>query len=208
MEVRKLKLDDLNDVMALQSLVYEDLQDKMILETIDRPEFIEMIEQEFIIGVYIEQELKAIRAMYIPPLDDPEHLAEDGEITDRTEVIYSEISFIHPDCRGQGLQTKLGRQLIERVRADGRFKQIMTTVLPTNIPSLKDKFRLGFKIVNTRIMYGGKYRHVLQLNLNEPLEANGDKKTVDYKNIEWMLDDGKKHIGFDFDGENIDYYLK
>lgn len=208
MKVRKIKLDDLNDVMALQSQVYEDLQDKMILETIDRPEFVEMIEQEFIIGVYIEEELKAIRAMYIPPLDDPEHLAEDGGVTDRTEVIYSEISFIHPASRGQGLQTKLGRQLIERVRADGRFRHVLTTVLPTNIPSLKDKFRLGFKIVNTRIMYGGKYRHVLQLDLNEPLEASGEKKTVNYKNIEWMLENGKNYIGFNFDGENIDYYVK
>src|SRR5699024_11303701 len=92
---------------------------KMILETIDQPEFTEMIEHEFIIGVYENQELKAIRAMYIPPLDDPEHLAEDGGISDRTQVIYSEISFIHPDYRGQGMQMKLGRQLIERVRADG-----------------------------------------------------------------------------------------
>ena len=208
MEIRKLTTDDLNDIMKLQALVYDDLQDNMILETIDQPEFTEMIEHEFIIGVYENQELKAIRAMYIPPLDDPEHLAEDGGISDRTQVIYSEISFIHPDYRGQGMQMKLGRQLIERVLADGRFKHILTTVLPTNIPSLKDKFRLGFKIVNTRIMYGGKYRHVLQLNLNGPLKAAGEKKTVDYKNIEWMLENGKDYIGFDFDGENIDYYLK
>ena len=62
--------------------------------------------------------------------------------------------------------------------------------------------------MNTRIMYGGKYRHVLQLNLNGPLKAAGEKKTVDYKNIEWMLENGKDYIGFDFDGENIDYYLK
>ena len=183
-EVRKLTMDDLNELMELQSLVYENLQDKMILETIGRPEFIEMIEQDFIIGVYEEQKLRAIRAMYIPPLDDPEHLAEDAGITDRTQVIYSEISFIHPDNRGEGLQTKLGHQLIERVRADGRFNHVLTTVLPTNIPSLKDKFRLGFKIVNTRIMYGGKYRHVLQLDLNNPFEAKGEKKTVEYQNIE------------------------
>ena len=208
MEVRKLTINDLNELMELQSLVYENLQDKMILETIGRPEFIEMIEQDFIIGAYEEQKLRAIRAMYIPPLDDPEHLAEDAGITDRTQVIYSEISFIHPDNRGQGLQTKLGHQLIERIKADGRFNHVLTTVLPTNIPSLKDKFRLGFKIVNTRIMYGGKYRHVLQLDLNNPLKAKGEKKTVDYQNIEWMLDNGKNYIGYNFDGASIDYYLK
>ena len=86
MEVRKLTMNDLNDLMELQSLVYGSLQDKMILETIDRPEFIEMIEQDFIIGVYEDQNLKAVRAMYIPPPDDPEHLAEDAGIEDRSEV--------------------------------------------------------------------------------------------------------------------------
>lgn len=208
MEVRKLTLDDLNDLMKLQAHVYENLQDKMILETLDKPEFTAMIEQDFIIGAYDGQELIAVRAMYIPPLDDPDHLAEDGGITDRTQVIYSEISFIHPEYRGQGLQTKLGQQLIERVKSDSRFKYVLTTVLPTNIPSLKDKFRLGFKIVNTRIMYGGKYRHVLQLNLGGRIEASGEKKSVDYQNIEWMLENGENYIGFEFDGAYIDYYLK
>lgn len=208
MEVRKLTLEDLDGLMELQSLVYESLHDKMILETIDRREFTEMIGQDFIIGVYVEQKLKAVRAMYIPPPDDPGHLAEDAEIADRTQVIYSEISFIHPDYRGRGLQTKLGRRLIEKVQADGRFKHVLTTVLPTNIPSLKDKFRLGFKIVNTRIMYGGKYRHVLQLDLYDPLVPDGEKTMVDYQNIGWMLENGKDYIGFDFDGANIEYYLK
>lgn len=208
LEIKNLTENDLDNLMELQALVYENLEDKMILETIDRREFAVMIEQGFIIGGYDENELVAVRAMYIPPLDDPEHLAEDGGVTDRSQVIYSEISFIHPDYRGLGMQTELGGQLIEKVRADGRFKYIFTTVLPTNVPSLKDKFRLGFKIVNTRVMYGGKNRHVLQLNINDPIEVSGEKMTVDYQSIDWMLDNGEIYIGFDFDGIYIDYYLK
>ncbi len=208
MEYRNITPAELEDVLELQDLVYEDLEEKEVLETIGRNEFIEMIEQGFIIGVFKADGLKAVRAMYIPPIDDPEHLAVDGGVEDRTQVIYSEITFIHPEERGQGLQTKLGHELIEKVRADGRFKYVFTTVMPTNVPSLKDKLRLGFKIINTRYLYGGKLRHVLQLNLEHPLEAAGEAKKINYSDTEWMLGNGKDHIGQNFDGSHIDYYLK
>lgn len=194
--------------MELQDFVYENLEDKEVLETIGRGEFREMIEQSFIIGLFEGEELKAVRAMYIPPLNDPEHLAEDGGVKNREEVIYSEITFIHPEWRGQGFQTKLGRELIEKVRNDGRFKYIFTTVMPTNLPSLKDKLRLGFKIINTKYMYGGKLRHVLQLNLEEPLEGLGEAKKIDYRDTDWMLEHGHKHIGTNFNGTEVEYYLK
>lgn len=194
--------------MALQEYVYNNLEDKQVLEKIGRNEFGEMIVQGFITGGYVNERLVALRAMYIPPLDDPEHLALDGGIENRKEVIYSEISFIHPDSRGRGLQTELGKELIGKVRKDGRFKYIMTTVMPTNIPSLKDKFRLGFKIVNTRVMYGGKDRHVLQLNLAEPIQVGDRSVKISYKDVPWMMDNGKNHIGSHFDGSEIDYHLK
>lgn len=208
MEYRHITPDELEDVMELQDFVYENLEDKEVLETIGRGEFSEMIEQGFIIGLFEGEELKAVRAMYIPPLNDPEHLAEDGGVENREEVIYSEITFIHPEWRGQGFQTKLGRELIEKVRADERFKYIFTTVMPTNLPSLKDKLRLGFKIINTKYMYGGKLRHVLQLNVEEPLEVSGEAERIDYRDTGWMLENGRKHIGTNFDGTNIEYYLK
>lgn len=208
MEYRHITPDKLEDVMELQDFVYENLEDKEVLETIGRGEFSEMIEQGFIIGLFEGEELKAVRAMYIPPLNDPEHLAEDGGVENREEVIYSEITFIHPEWRGQGFQTKLGRELIEKVRADGRFKYIFTTVMPTNLPSLKDKLRLGFKIINTKYMYGGKLRHVLQLNVEEPLEVSGEAEIIDYRDTDWMLENGHSHIGTNFNGTDIEYYLK
>lgn len=208
MDYRNITPDELEDVLELQDFVYDNLDDKEVLETIGRDEFNEMIEQGFIIGIFKEDELKAVRAMYIPPLDDPEHLAEDGGVKDRTQVIYSEITFIHPEERGQGLQTRLGHELLNKVREDGRFKYVFTTVMPTNPPSLKDKLRLGFKIINTRHMYGGKLRHVLQLNLEDPLEVEGEPEKINYKDTNWMLENGSKYIGTNFDGTAIEYYLK
>lgn len=208
MEYRNITPEDLKDVLELQTLVYEDLENKEVLETIEAEEFSEMIEQGFIIGMFKGDELKAVRAMYIPPVDDPEHLASDGGVEQREEVIYSEITFIHPDERGQGLQTKLGRELIKKVRDDGRFNYVFTTVMPTNLPSLKDKLRLGFKIVNTRYMYGGKLRHVLQLNFRHPLEGTGEPKKINYNDTGWMLEHGSDHIGDNLEDSQIDYYLK
>lgn len=208
MEYRHITPEDLKDVLELQILVYENLENKEVLETIEAEEFIEMIEQGFIIGMFKGEELKAVRAMYIPPVDDPEHLASDGGVEQREEVIYSEITFIHPDARGQGLQTKLGRELIKKVRDDGRFNYVFTTVMPTNLPSLKDKLRLGFKIVNTRYMYGGKLRHVLQLNLRHQLKGTGEPQKINYNDTKWMLEHGSDHIGDNLEDSQIDYYLK
>lgn len=208
MEYRHITPEDLKDVLELQILVYENLENKEVLETIEAEEFIEMIEQGFIIGMFKGEELKAVRAMYIPPVDDPEHLASDGGVEQREEVIYSEITFIHPDARGQGLQTKLGRELIKKVRDDGRFNYVFTTVMPTNLPSLKDKLRLGFKIVNTRYMYGGKLRHVLQLNLRHQLQGTGEPQKINYNDTKWMLEHGSDHIGDNLEDSQIDYYLK
>lgn len=208
MKYRNITLNELDAVMELQDFVYENLENKEVLETIGRDEFIDMIKQGFIIGGFKGDELKALRAMFVPPLDDPEHLANDGGVKEREQVIYSEISFIHPDERGQGLQTKLGHELIDKVRSDGRFKYVFTTVMPTNPPSLKDKIRLGFKIVNTRYMYGGKLRHILQLNLERPLEITGEPKKMNYQNTDWMLENGSMYIGDSFDGTDIKYYLK
>jgi ribosomal protein S18 acetylase RimI-like enzyme len=208
LEYRTITPEDLEDVLELQNMVYEDLENKEVLETIEAEEFSEMIEQGFIIGMFKGDDLKAVRAMYIPPVDDPEHLAADGGVEQREEVIYSEITFIHPDERGQGLQTKLGRELIKKVKDDGRFNYVFTTVMPTNLPSLKDKLRLGFKIVNTRYMYGGKLRHVMQLNLRHPLEGTGEPKKVNYNDTGWMLEHGRDHIGDNLEDSQIDYYLK
>lgn len=208
MDFKTLHLGDLPELLFLQKKVYESLEDKEVLQTLTEREFKEIIAQGFIIGTYDEGRLVASRSMYIPTPDEEEHLADDVGIEDKESVIYSEISFIAPSHRGKGLQTRMGRQLIEMVRADGRFQDVLTTVMPGNIPSLKDKFRLGFKIRKTTYKYNGKKRHVMHLNLWQPYVRSGEATRVHYTDIDWMLENGDDYVGNEFDGEYISYYRK
>jgi ribosomal protein S18 acetylase RimI-like enzyme len=207
-EIKDLTMAQLKDVLELQENVYHQLQEKEVLETLSREEFTEIIKQGFIIGVYDGDNLVATRSMYIPDVSEDEHLANDTGIKDKNSVIYSEISFINPQYRGQNLQTTMGAHLIDKVRQDGRFKHCLTTVMPTNVPSLKDKFKLGFKIMATKLKYNGKRRHILRLDLEQPIQCSGDALKVAYDDIGWMMQNGDQYVGDHFDGNVIYYYKK
>ncbi|AKG74270.1 GNAT family N-acetyltransferase [Salinicoccus halodurans] len=208
MKFRDLSLHDLDAVMELQNAVYDSLEDKEVLQTLTKAEFEGIIRQGYIIGVFNGQSLVASRSMYIPAADETEHLADDAEIQNKNRVIYSEITFIDPAARGQGLQTRMGHELIKRVKASGDFDYILTTVMPANIPSLKDKFKLGFKIVKTTYKYGGKKRHVMQLNIFDGIETGNEVKRVHFEDMEWMLQNSKNYVGQSLEDKYIDYYKR
>lgn len=207
-EIKEINIGQLEEMLNLQDKVHEQLSDKEVLQTLTKEEFIEIVEQGFIVGAFDGSHLVASRSMYIPKIDEEEHLADDAGIADKGSVIYSEISFINPEYRGQNLQTQMGRALVEKVKKDSRFKHCLTTVMPTNIPSLKDKFKLGFKIMATNYKYNGKRRHILRLDLEQPFEVKGEALKIRYDNVGWMMENGDDYIGSEFDGTYIYYYKK
>ena len=203
----KLNLNNLGEIMALQDSVYEFLEQKEVLEKLTQEEFEKCLEQGYVAGVYADDELIALRMMYIPSLDEEEHLADDVGVP-RERSIYSEISLVKPEHRGQKLQMRMGEYLIKQVRQSGDFDYIFSTVMPVNLASLKDKFKLGFKIMRTRLKYGGKRRHILYLPLNEEVEIKGGVLNVKYDNYDWMMNAGQSYIGDSLQDDFIAYYKK
>lgn len=203
----KLNLNDIEEILQLQDSIYEFLEQKEILEKLTREEFETCLEQGYVTGVFHEDELIALRMMYIPSLTEEEHLADDVGVN-RERSIYSEISLVNPAHRGQKLQMKMGEYLIEQVRESGDFDYIFSTVMPVNLASLKDKFKLGFKIMRTRLKYGGKRRHILYLPLNEEVEVKGEALNVKFDNYDWMMNAGQNYIGDSLQDEFIAYYKK
>lgn len=203
----KLNLNDVEDILKLQDSVYEYLEQKEVLEKLSREEFETGVKQGFVVGVFDDGKLIALRTMYIPSLDEDEHLADDAAVS-RERSIYSEISLVNPDYRGKKLQTRMGEYLLELVKDSGEFDHVFSTVMPTNLASLKDKFKLGFKIMSTRLKYGGKRRHVLYLPLNKELKIEGEALNIKYDNFDWMMTAGKDYVGVSLKGEFIEYYKK
>lgn len=203
----KLNLNNIEEIMQLQDSIYDHLEQKEVLEKLSREEFEACLEQGYVTGVFHEDELIALRLMYIPSLTEEEHLADDVGVN-RERSIYSEISLVNPAHRGQKLQMKMGEFLIEQVRESGDFDYIFSTVMPANLASLKDKFKLGFKIMRTRLKYGGKRRHILYLPLNEEITVTGEALNIKFDNYDWMMNAGQDYIGNSLQGEFIEYYKK
>lgn len=207
MKFEKLSLGNIDEIMQLQNSVYDVLEQKEVLEKLTEEEMEICLKQGYVAGVFDSGKLAALRMMYIPSIDEEEHLADDVGVK-RERSIYSEISLVDPAHRGQGLQNKMGEYLIGQVKASGDFDYIFSTVMPVNLASLKDKFRLGFKIMRTRLKYGGKRRHILYMPLNESIEVTGEALKIKYNNYDWMMNDGQDYIGNSLNDEFIEYYKK
>jgi hypothetical protein len=162
-QVRKLSAKDIGQVLALQDTVIDALDNKQILQPLAYEEFRYIAEGNgLMIGVFAEGKLIAFRALMIPPIDE-EHLGLDIGLKkeELKDVIYQEISNVHPDYRGNGLQKKMAALIMEQLKEMGRsFQYVCCTVMPFNLPSLKDKFSQGMIIRALKEKYGGRLRYV------------------------------------------------
>ncbi|HDX9630075.1 TPA: GNAT family N-acetyltransferase [Bacillus cereus] len=181
--VTLLSLEDIEQILSLQNVVVEALEDKSRLQPLSLEEFQYILEGNgMMIGAFIENELIAFRALLVPPIDD-EHLGLDIGLPESElhRVIYQEISNVHPNSRGNGMQKILATVIMNELqKEDSKYDYVCCTVAPFNIPSLKDKFAQGMKIAALKEKYGGSMRYVFVK------ELRGDK-VRDWTEIENVL---------------------
>ncbi|HDR6317233.1 TPA: GNAT family N-acetyltransferase [Bacillus thuringiensis] len=171
--VTLLSLENIEQILLLQNVVVEALEDKSRLQPLSLEEFQYILEGNgMIIGAFIDKELIAFRALLVPPIDD-EHLGLDIGIAESElhRVIYQEISNVHPNSRGNGMQKILATVIMDELqKEDSKYDYVCCTVAPFNIPSLKDKFSQGMEIAALKEKYGGSMRYVFVKELREDKE--------------------------------------
>ncbi|EMX0193601.1 GNAT family N-acetyltransferase [Bacillus cereus] len=181
--VTLLSLEHIEQILSLQNIVVEALEDKSRLQPLSLEEFQYILEGNgMMIGAFIENELIAFRALLVPPIDD-EHLGLDIGLSENElhRVIYQEISNVHPNCRGNGMQKILANVIMDELqKEDSKYDYVCCTVAPFNIPSLKDKFAQGMAIAALKEKYGGSLRYVFVKKLR------GDKES-DWTDIQSIL---------------------
>ncbi|MFC3901017.1 GNAT family N-acetyltransferase [Aliicoccus persicus] len=208
MVIQYITVKYLSDVVTLQNIVYSYLDKKELLETLSVNEFKILLNSQFAVGIFDGEHLIAFRAFLVPSHDMDDHLADDVGI-DKEGTIYSEVSLVHPEYRGQQLQTKMGKYLIDDLKRSSDLKYILATVSPNNIPSLKDKFKLGFRILKTKYKYGNKLRHIMMRDLHgESLYEFGKSIHVSYQDTDWMIENGHHYIGTRLENGEIHYYKR
>ncbi|WP_172369470.1 GNAT family N-acetyltransferase [Sporosarcina jiandibaonis] len=166
-EVRRLTAKNLNEILLLQRKVISALTTASFLQPLSEEEFSTILNGKgLMIGAYFNDKLIAFRAMLEPELND-EHLGKDAGLPESAwpQVLYSEITNVDPEFRGNNLQVLLGEIILGEVDKT-RFRYICTTVAPFNIASLKDKFAHGLQIVSLKKKYGNMLRYILMKDLS------------------------------------------
>jgi hypothetical protein len=160
-QIERLTIDDLTTIMQLQAKVKQTLDMDAFLSPLSKDEFTRILTGNGImIGAFVDGKMIAFRAMMIPELDEA-HLGHDAGLTkdELPDVIYSEISNVDPDYRGNGLQNYMGKLLMREIDRH-KFRYVCATVSPNNIASIKDKFSLGLQIVALKDKYASMLRYI------------------------------------------------
>ena len=158
--VRTLTVDDLDTMSQLQSKVIDHLPRSEFLEPTSKEQFIDIFQKEGImLGVFVQDRLVAFRIFSSPDSLEEKIALEVGILKEELPItLFSVVTNVDPDYRGSGLQKLLGEKIMETIDRN-RFRYVLSTVAPFNIPSLKDKFFLGFSIVDLKEQYNGKLRY-------------------------------------------------
>ncbi|WP_214817456.1 hypothetical protein [Exiguobacterium sp. s59] len=183
LHVHVLSLSDLPELLSLQETVIQALAEPEHYQSLSIEEFTKLLTDQTLVGAIHEGRLIAFRAMLIPPIDD-EHLGRDIGRPDASleRVLYQEVTNVHPDFRGYGLQTHLGKLLMAQCETDDRFDVVCATVAPFNIPSMKDKFTLGLRIGALKEKYGGKLRYIFYKELHRTWQPTSEAMDVPMEN--------------------------
>ncbi|EEL89821.1 N-acetyltransferase [Bacillus cereus] len=211
--VTLLSLEHMEQILSLQNVVVEALEDKGRLQPLSLEEFQYILEGNgMMIGAFIENELIAFRALLVPPIDD-EHLGLDIGLSENElhRVIYQEISNVHPNCRGNGMQKILATVIMDELqKEDSKYDYVCCTVAPFNIPSLKDKFAQGMEIAALKEKYGGSMRYVFVKELRGDKENNWtDIKDVPMSDVsekQTLLSEGYR--GYEMEKVDGDFVVK
>ncbi|MDI2587418.1 GNAT family N-acetyltransferase [Psychrobacillus sp. NEAU-3TGS] len=191
--VRVLKEDSVEDILRLQDLVLETLINNDFLSPVTKEEYEDFVSKSLMVGVFVEDKLVAFRALAIPEIDE-HHLGYDIGLQREqlNKVVYQEITNVHPDYRGYGLQKKLGAIVMELLDASP-YTHVCATVAPFNIASLKDKLSQGMVIGALKNKYADMLRYVFYKKLHGDRKIGGEAleiRMADTEKQQLLLADG------------------
>lgn len=177
--IKKLSPIELSDLLNLQNEVIKHLSGSSSLQPLTEEEFTNIFDDKgILLGVFTQQELIAFRSLLKPVIDE-DHLGLDIGLAreELEQVIYQEVSVVHPNYRGLGLQKTMGNYIMNEVDTQ-KYRYVCATVAPFNIPSMKDKFDQGLQIVALKLKYGGLLRYIFMKDLHNKSLINRTEKII------------------------------
>jgi GNAT superfamily N-acetyltransferase len=177
--MRLITTEELKDAITLQKYVYDQLPNKQVLYIDSYEEmFDDMKQGAKVIGVFNKAgEIIAYRYIGFPGCSD-KNLGNDINIPrqELAKVAHLETTVVHPDYRGNSLQSLTLQQAMPMVKELGYY-HLLCTVSPQNIYSLYNIIKNGLRIKALKKKYGtgkdgkdGMWRFILHKDL-KPIRA-------------------------------------
>lgn len=179
--MRLIDPKELDLVMNLQKMVYDGLLNKDVLYCDTKRDILTDLEQgAMIIGVFNSRE-QLISYRYISfPSSNVRNLGHDIRLdeVELEKVVHLETTLVHPDYRGNRLQSLTLSKAIELVEPM-QMKHLLCTVSPYNPFSLHNIMTSGLKIKALKRKYGstddsGMWRFILHKDLDEGVKCTPD----------------------------------
>ena len=161
--VRRMRMDEVDLVMQLQTRVLETMPDSSLLAETDRDEIAESVQLDLSLGVFDGDRLAAFALMVVNRMSESRNTGQKNGL-DPLECVSFDTAFVDPDYRGLGLQ-KFLLTAREDVAHQLGAKYALVTVAPNNAFSLKNVMGHGFEIMARKQLYGGRDRYVLKKDL-------------------------------------------
>lgn len=160
--VRQCRRDELENIMRLQSAVYDAVVDKDTFVFSTEDELAESLDTDVCIGAYVNGRLIAFTLIVTNPCSPRNlgyYLDYSRERCDKC-VTYN-TTFVHPSYTGYGLQ-RIFLSLKEAIAVEFGASEALATVSPDNTVSLKNLKAGGFEIADLKRMYGERRRYILR----------------------------------------------
>ncbi len=162
---KRLDISYLDEIMNLQSKIYDLLDKKNFYFNTSRHEFINILNN---IGTVIgcisceNDELIAIGVCAAYKLNE-ENYGYDFEFEeeDLLKTVNFESTIVLPEYRGNNLQRKI-IGILEECAAEENMKYIGATADPDNIYSVNNIKSMGFEIIKEKEKYGGLRRYIFK----------------------------------------------
>lgn len=161
-KIRPCTLDDLDEIVRLQEIVYENVPDKNMLSITERDEIEESLKLDKCYCAEVDGEMIAYSMLVAPRIsyrNTGTYLGYDEERLKKTATM--DLSLVKPGHRGHHMQRRMIKIRLDDAKKLGA-EEVLSTVDPANSHSLNNIEGSGFKYVTTKVIYGGLTRNIMR----------------------------------------------
>lgn len=169
--IRRLVMDDLDAVFAVQQFVHSTLEDPSLFYPGTRELLGECLnDRGLAVGTFVDGRLVGFRSIFYPGQCADNFGCDIGLNGAALDLVaYLDRTAVEPAYRGNRLQIRMTAHAIRLAAETHRCEHLFSTVSPTNYASMKDKFNIGMQVVRTTRKYLDYWRHLFYRNLAAPL---------------------------------------